>query len=178
MRRVYESCGKLEIDEFTNAKKVTVKTHLPELKKGGKYEYINYYNISTKDHYGILGVLVVNGEKNEDLTNYPDAITTSKLRVVDGNPIHLPFDLKPFGDNDFSNLTKEDEVSFICFHDDNFETNNAEKNILGYCQSLLPNLNKPIQFFKNNKGVNPENLDFEAEPMKGNGGILTINNCI
>ncbi len=175
--RVYQSCGKLEIDLTTNVKKINVKTYLPELKKGGKYEYTKYYNISTKDYYGILGVLVVKDEVNVDMTKYPDANTTSKLRVVDGNPIHLPYDLKPFGNNDFSNLTIDDTICFICFHDDNFDENNANNAILKHCQGILPNCDTPIQFKNINKGMTPQNTNEKAEPMKGNGGILTADGC-
>lgn len=178
MRRVYESCGKLELDDLSNAKTFTVKTHLPELKKGGQYQYVNYYNISTKDHYGILAVLVVNGEADIDLSNYPDAATTSKLRVVDAKPIDLLKDLKPFGDKDFSNLTKDDKVSFICFHDNDFETNDAELNILKNCQADLPNFDRPVHFFLDVKEILPKSIEKIFEPMRGNGGILTITDCV
>lgn len=175
--RVYQSCGRLEIDETTGVKKINVKTFLPELRDGGTYKYTKYYNISTEDYYGILGVLVVRDEVNVDMTTYPDANNTSKLRVIDGNPIHLPYDLNPFGDNDFSKLTIEDTICFICFHDDNFDENNTDNTILKYCQELLPNCDTPIQFMKINKGMTPQNTNEKAEPMKGNGGILTADGC-
>lgn len=177
MRAVYQSCGKLEIDDITNVKKITVKTHLPDLKSGSKYEYTKYYNISTKDYYGILGVLKVTGEANVDMTKYPNASTTSKLRAVDPNPIYLPYDLKPFGDNDFSKLTIDDSICFICFHDDEFDINNVNDSILKLYQENLPNCNAILINEQNLKGNNPKALGLNFEPMKGNGGILTVNGC-
>lgn len=161
---VYQSCGAILI---TNTqKKLNVFTMLPILKKGGAYQYIKYYNISSPTEYGILGVLVVKNEPNIDLRNYQPKDTI--LQQVDSNPIDLTKFSSFNGGKDFTNLTNKDIIYFVCFHDDNFLTGNqTSEDILKFYQKNLPNV-KPYEIPK------PLSPDI---PKVGDGGILTINGC-
>lgn len=173
-KRIYEPCGKIE--STSTSKTAKVKTHLPVSIL--TYRYVKYYNISTPTQYGILGVLVHDG-LNIDLTILGG---TSNSLDVSGGTIDLLNDLdNSFSQRSFANVTDKDSITFICFHDDNFESNNRKYNILRFYQSNLPNyydFPKPILEQKpslGNKGLESnKGIEAKAEPMIGNGGILTF----
>lgn len=152
--KTYQSCGKITING--TEKTAVVKTMLPALKNGGKYQYMTYYNISNKDYFGILGVLTIQGEPNVDLRKY-DSVN-SKVQV-DALPINLS-SLKPLGNGkDFNELVAGDKIYFMCFHDDSF---NLADGYLTKFQSSLP----AFPVFADDK-----------EPKVGDGGILTFEGC-
>lgn len=172
-KKIYKPCGKIE--STSTSKTAKVKTHLPI--SISTYRYVKYYNISTPTQYGVLGVLVHDG-LNIDLTILGG---TSNSLDVSGGSIDLLNDLdNSFSQRSFANITDKDSITFICFHDDNFENNNRKYNILRFYQGNLPNYydfpkppgQKPTL---DNKGLE-SNKGFEAkvEPMIGNGGILTF----
>lgn len=147
----YQSCGKI----LLNNSKITVKikTNLPVLLKGGNYAYVSYHNISNESMFGLLGVLVVNGEPNLDLNKYN---SVNQLVRVDPNELVLN-ELRPLGDGkSFDTIQKGDVIHFVCFHDDKFEATDSE---LMKFQESLPKI--PI----------------DREPKVGNGGILTFEGC-
>ena len=149
--KTYQSCGKITIEK--TAKTAIVKTMLPELLHNGKYRYIEYYNISNNDYFGILGVLIVDGEANIDLRKYNSA---NGMFQVDMNQIVLTDLLPVNGGKDFSRLSESDQVHFMCLHDDDFK---ATDEILEKFQQALPKF--------------PD----DREPKVGNGGILTFEGC-
>lgn len=153
--KTYQSCGK--ISSNGTEKTVIVKTMLPVLKNGGKYKYVKYYNISSKDFYGILGILTIEGEPNIDLRKY-DA-PNSKVQV-DLLSINLTA-FKSLGNGkDFSQLVQGDSIYFMCFHDDSLNLTEID---LTKFQESLPD----FPAF---------DLD-DREPKVGDGGILTFEGC-
>jgi hypothetical protein len=152
----YQSVGKFKINN--NSKEAFVETMLPVLKNGGKYKYLNYYNISNDNYFGLLGILSVDGEPNTDLRKYNS--DTIKLTDVQQTSIDLSR-LKPInGGNDFSNLKQNDNLYFMCFHDDTFVANN---DIFQKFQDSLPDFP-----FKQSEDED------DRKPKVGNGGILTF----
>ncbi|TGD59209.1 hypothetical protein [Flavobacterium humi] len=149
--KTYQSCGKITIEK--NSKSALVKTMLPELLHNGKYKYIEYHNISNDDYYGVLGVLVMDGEPNTDLTKYNSA---NRMVQVDANQIILTDLLPVNGGKDFSGLSQNDQIHFMCLHDDDFKVTDA---VLKRFQQALPKF--------------PD----DREPKVGNGGILTFEGC-
>lgn len=168
--KIYQSCGELSIDSTTNQKSLNVKTMLPDLKHGGKYEYIEFFNISSKDHYGVLGVLKVNVEANIDLREYQtDKIELTKI----GGPIYLHGFSNFNGGMDFGNLNHGDVVTFICHHDNNFAANNPNDILLKEYQSMLNGTSTGLEFPQNKTTIKT----MIVQPKIGNGGILTVNGC-
>lgn len=149
--KTYQSCGKITIEK--NVKSAVVKTMLPELLHNGKYQYIEYYNISNNDYFAVLGVLIVDGEPNIDLRKYN---STNQMFQVDVNQIVLTDLLPVNGGKDFSGLSENDQIHFMCLHDDNFKVTGE---VLKRFQHALPKF--------------PD----DREPKVGNGGILTFEGC-
>jgi len=178
-KEVYKPCGKFSL--ATTGKTFDVKTYLPISVQN--YRYIKYYNISTSKDYGILGVLVHDGT-NYDLSNS----TGTKIDMnLENAPVNVANLDNSFSNVSFDNLDKNDQITFICFHDDNFESNNRKHNILHFFQSNLPNyydFPKPLlgqkpsldnEGLESNKGIDSnKGIEAKAEPMIGNGGILTF----
>lgn len=176
-KRIYEPCGKFSLASNNTFE---VKTYLPT--SVSNYRYVRYYNISTSQHYGILGVLVHDG------TNY-DLSSSTGLALnmsLEQHPINLNNLDTSFSNVSFKDLKKEDVITFICFHDDDFVKNNNKYKILDFYQSNLPkfyDFPKPVlnekptwgnKNLENNKGI-----EAKEEPMVGNGGILTFTgSCI
>lgn len=153
--KTYQSCGKISIEG--KEKSVIVKTMLPTLKDGGKYKYTGYYNISSEGYFGVLGILMIDGEPNVDLRKY-DGVN-SKFQV-DALPINLN-NLKPLGSGkSFDELKNGDKIHFMCFHDD---SNNLSEVDLIKFQKSLP--------------LFPAFEPDDREPKVGNGGILTFEGC-
>ncbi|KIX22510.1 hypothetical protein SY27_01330 [Flavobacterium sp. 316] len=153
--KTYESCGKINFNN--DIKTVEVRTALPETLENGQYKYIKYYNISNDKHYGILGILIIEGGSNKDLRDSNSPL--GKIQV-DKNLIKLD-DLKPFNNGkDFSKLEKDDIIYFMCFHDEEFY--GSEKELKIFQESL------------------PKFPDFGLieEPKVGNGGVLTFEGCL
>ncbi len=154
--KTYQSCGKISIEGKN--KSVIVKTMLPDLKNGGRYRYVGYYNISNDDYFGVLGILMIDGEPNVDLRKY-DAVNSK--HQVDTLPINLN-DLRPLaGGKSFDELGNGDKIHFMCFHDD---SNNLSEIDLAKFQKSLPLF----------PAFDP---DVDREPKVGNGGILTFEGC-
>ncbi|MGH2666951.1 hypothetical protein [Flavobacterium sp.] len=149
--KTYQSCGKITVEK--ESKSAVVKTMLPELLHNGKYKYIEYYNISNRDYFAILGVLIIDGEPNIDLRKYNSA---NLMLQVDEHQITLT-DLHPInGGKDFSELSEHDQIHFMCLHDDDFKATDV---LLKKFQNALPKF--------------PD----DREPKVGNGGILTFEGC-
>lgn len=159
--RIYEPCGKFNLTNKT----AEARTYLPTSPQN--YRYIRYYNISTSQHYGILGVLVHDGQ-NRDLRTSNDPcqkihVTPQTINLLSG--LDNSFSSRPF-----NNLTSHDQIVFICFHDDEFD--GEANSILTHYQQNLGNYPIIPPYPKVNKGLGDE-------PKIGDGGILTFNgSCI
>ncbi|WP_286926681.1 hypothetical protein [Flavobacterium sp. UBA4197] len=169
MYKVYQSCGHLSIS--SEQKSAVIETMLPTTISKDLYEYIKFYNISKTDSgitsYGILGVLIVKGSSRNNI----DLRTLKKTRMINVLK-NGRLDLKNGIDNSFSqvclsNITEKDRLSFVCFHDTDFEKN--KKIVLEHYQNYLYNIfEAPI----------PTLPKIIIQPKVGNGGILTIEGCI
>ena len=96
--KVYQSCGK--ITSLGEIKSVEIKTMLPEIPEG-KYKYVKYYNISNKDYFGLLGILLIEGGENKDLNDFNAPLNKIK---VDEQPLKLN-ELLPINEGkDFSKI--------------------------------------------------------------------------
>jgi hypothetical protein len=173
MKNTYESCGKIDVAN----KKTIVFTYLPNLNVN--FRFTNFYNVSTSTRYGIVGILVNEG-KNLDFSTFP-----SQLSPIPGeiNLKNLDFRFSKFG---FNELTNEDQITFFCLHDDEFNNVNLTKNEIDALKKLQSELS---QFGKASKNTISEitideiltSLETTAtgEPKAGNGGILTVDgSCI
>lgn len=152
--KVYQSCGK--ITSLGEIKTVEIKTMLPEIPEG-KYKYVKYYNISNKDYFGLLGILLIEGGENKDLNDFNAPLNKIK---VDEEPLKLN-ELLPINEGkDFSKIKQGDTIHFMCFHDEKFNGSDKELKVF---QESLPKF---------------PDFDFIEEPKVGNGGVLTFEGCM
>lgn len=157
----YYSYGTVSI--CNDEKVANFETMLPVLKYG-TYQYYKFYNISTKNDYAVLAVLEILGAEDTDLRRYDSTAKRKKTKVKPGSV--LLDDLPSLsGSKDFSNLKDGDTITFICFHDDRFDETNINDTILKFYQTNLP---KILEYEDPNK----------REPKKGNGGVLTVTECL
>lgn len=166
--KTYESCGRIDAANNT----ITVATYLPDLNIN--FRYVHFYNISTSSHYGVLGILVNDGE-NIDQSD-ETAIRTTLPGLIDLSTIDYIFSKVSFND-----LEENDQVAFICFHDDEFDTKNpgvVEFAILKDWQGKLPLYANPRanSLFYSDEAI-VQSFPGDGEPKVGNGGVLTITGC-
>ncbi len=167
--KVYESCGTLNVNASTGEMTVAPKTMLPILKFGGNYRIVEHYNISSKNYYGILAILVMEGEDNRNLREYP---TEDFILQTITDPIDLT-EFKAYNNGrDFSEITAHDKICYFVFHDTEFGANGDETDRLNDLQNELE-INKgeipEIFYTSSNKGINI--------PKVGSGGILMLTGC-
>lgn len=169
MKTTYESCGKIDVANKT----ITVNTYLPD-KPELNFRYIHFYNISSSSHYGVLGILVNDG-RNTDQSNETPILTTLP-GLINLSTIDYIFSKVTFND-----LEEQNQIGFICFHDDEFDTKNpgvVEFRILKYWQDKLPLYADPRanSLFYTDEEIQKA-PDGDGEPKVGNGGVLTITGC-
>lgn len=169
MKQVYSTSGKIDL----KAKTASVFTYLPDLSNIG-YKYIKYFNISTKEKLGIVGILVNEG-RNYDLTD--SDLSICKNMEIDRNPFSLSeesIDFK-FSKIPFTDIDNNSSLSFFCWHDDGFDTEilgNYELSCLKELQGKLP--------FQEDSCITLSTLvlsgerSYAGEPKTGGGGVLTI----
>lgn len=171
--KTYESCGTLDAANKT----VTAYTFLPN-KPELNFRYIHFFNISTSSHYGVMGIFVHDGT-NVDWSTEKNPVKTVIPGFIDLEKVDDTFSKIKFDD-----LTEDDEVVFICFHDDEFNTTNLgveEVIALQNWQKMLPLFGKPrkgslIEIEQKIASLRKEGK-VEGEPKVGNGGILTVTGC-
>ncbi|MDR6967990.1 hypothetical protein J2X31_002004 [Flavobacterium arsenatis] len=170
--KIYQSCGELKIDSSYNEKILTPRVMLPNLKHNGSYEFTGVYNISNGKHYGVLGVLKINGEPNIDLREYK----TDKIELTQiGGDIDLNRFSSFNGGLNFSNLDINKKVTFVCYHDDNFDYNNPDDYaILIYFQKKIDDTDNHLQYEKTKIDSKMWKI---PDPKIGNGGVLTVDGC-
>lgn len=163
--KVYQSCGTISFQKSDAGKeqRATIKTMLPNLKTG-TYRYAEFYNISNEKYFGLLGILVMDGEDNVNLRQYPT--TAKNLKSVKNSTVNL-LQYKPVSGEgkSFSELKEDDKIHFMCLHDDRFKGDSED---LEYFQANLPNFPALMEALSE---------EINREPKVGDGGILTANGC-
>jgi len=170
--KTYQSCGKFDFVSKT----ATAFTYLPDLNIG--FRFTNLYNVSTATHYGIAGILINNGS-NIDFSAFPPKLSALPGKI---NLKNLDFRFSKFG---FEEITEHDEITFYCFHDDEF--NNV--NLGDYETIELTKIQERLSLFGARTtheigqvalgGIALEPINGDGQPKVGDGGILTANgSCI
>lgn len=148
-----------------NGTMADIRPFLPKL-NAGEYNFVRYYNISNNDNYGILCVLEMVGVADVNLITY-DSNAPRSYTQIDSESFNIWGDRvkNPLGSKDFKNIQKGDQITVICFHDDEFDVTNANNNrVLKFYRDRLPKID-----------LYPEHYsDPNKEPKRGNGGILTV----
>lgn len=142
-----------------------IQPYLPKLTKG-EYRFVRFYNISNNNNYAVLCVLEMIGVTDVNLITYDQRALRSNT-PVDGGNFNIAGDIvkNPLGSKELKNIESGMSITFICFHDDNFdETNSNDNEVLKFYRDRLPN----IYVYPNHYS------DPNKEPKRGNGGVLTV----
>lgn len=157
---IYETCGSINIENKT----LTAYTFLPEL-DDIDYKFVQYYNISNKDEYGVIGILTTKGS-DYDLRRHISGKKTLVSQPVDLESINSNFSTRTF-----EAINEESEIYFFCYHDDNFDT-----ELLDFLKDEKISLKEFLDYLRAQALVEKSYNKFSfVQPKVGNGGILTFD---
>lgn len=164
MKVTYETCGQLDLTNFT----AKAFTYLPKV-DGAAYKYIEFYNISNDDEFGVFGVMVDN-LGNEDLHRRVEPLTAVAFQPF----LDLEFINSKFARRYLTDLTEDDKVNFFCWHDNAFDTKILQwfKDQKLTMAEILEQVRAGLPEFKDNDETETFYL---KQPKRGEGGILTVD---